>query len=127
MPSSSQSMKPYKIEAGRLRFVIDLLQKVATTDAGGGESQALNTTTPVATLRADVRASSSREADRAMARGLDATHTIEMRYYAGLDPDWVVRFNGRLFSIVGVTNVGEMNRKHILTCQERTPTSSDHV
>jgi len=122
-----QTPKRYKVEAGKLRFVIELLQKVATTDDAGGESQALNTTTPVATLRADIRGASSREADRAMARGLEATHTIEMRYYAGLDPDWVVRFGSRLFSIVGVTNVDEMNRKHLLTCQERTPTPADHV
>lgn len=125
-------MKRYLVRSGELKFAVDFLQRSSTVDAGGGEALNLDTATPVyAGWRAAIRTLSAFESDRAMARGMEASHEFTIRYYAGLDPDWVIRLgsgaSARYFSIVGVLDVDEMHRKMVLTCKERTPVSGGHV
>lgn len=111
-------MADFKVQSGRMRKVIRFMQKVRMPDDMGGGSFRLE---QVREDRGYVYPTSSRETFQAQARDARTSHVIELRYFAGLDSNWVIEMDSRHFAILGKQNVDERDRKWILDCEEGVP------
>jgi len=111
MPSAT------RIEAGKLRHRVQLVQPTLVQDASGGieEDQA----SIFATVWASIEALSGRELYAAQQKVSDVTHKITMRYMAGVTAKLNVRFGNREFQIQAVENPDERTKILNLLCLER--------
>ena len=50
----------------------------------------------------------------------EVSHRVRMRYMDGITAAMKVRFEGRIFSLDAVLNIGERNRELHLMCVERS-------
>lgn len=100
------------MQAGHLRFVVQLQQRSTATDTHG---QQVTTWTNLFSGRANIEPLTSRELLSAQAIQNELSHRITMRYRtefanpitaAGLR----IVYKGRYFSISGVQNIDERNR-----------------
>lgn len=110
------------IKAGELRDYIELERQVITPDDGGGSSTKYE---PVEGVWAKVTPTSSYETTVLAQRGIEASHTVRMRFYDGLDATWRVKFDGRYMAIVSVIDVEERQRTMVLKCIERKGKEDD--
>ena len=111
MPSAT------RIEAGKLRHRIQLVQPTLVQDASGGieEDQA----SIFATVWASIEALAGRELYAAQQKVSDVTHKITIRYMTGITAKLNVRFGNREFQIQAVENPDERTKVLNLLCLER--------
>ena len=106
---------------GTMRHVVALQQPTITRGADGGE---IKTYPDTATIRAEVAFGSGREFFAAKSVDADLTHTLTIRYYPGLGPDWRVKFvdpiegTTRYFDVRSIQALGTMRRYQMLMCRE---------
>lgn len=106
---------------GAMRHVVVLQQPAITRAPDGSEVKDYRDT---ATRRAEIAFGSGREFLAAKEVYADLTHVLTIRYYAGLGPDWRVKFDDpveavtRLFDVRSIEAVGTMRRFQKLMCRE---------
>lgn len=103
------------MEAGRLRHSVEIQ---APTTTYGADNSPTHTFATVATRKGWIRPLSTKEALAARAQGATFTHACTMRYYSGLTPKHQLKYDGRIFHLDSVLNVGERNFDHELICKE---------
>jgi len=103
------------IEAGKLRYQLELQRKTFQADEGGGGEGVFQT---YSSVWGDIRQSSSREIEVAAQRQIEQSHTIEIRYSTVILPQDRVKYDDRIFAIVGMQDVEERKRRMILQCRE---------
>jgi SPP1 family predicted phage head-tail adaptor len=86
---------------------------------GGGFKQAWVT---VASVFAAIEPATAHNVEQLMAGtvGTNSTHIITCEYWPGITTKSQVKFNGRIFHIVGVQNINELNIDLRLACEEVT-------
>lgn len=105
------------MRSGELRHRIELLVDASTPDGMGGFTGGMTTFARVWAKIVPLRGRAFMEAKAAQS---EVSHRIEMRYMDGITAAMKVRFEGRLFSIDAVLNIGERNRELHLMCVERS-------
>lgn len=101
---------------GKFRDRVELQSPAAGRD---GYGDVADTHTTVATVYARVEEQSGGELQQAEGvRGARSVE-VEIRYYAGLDSTWRVKFGSRLLNVDGATNPDGRKRRHLLRCLEK--------
>ncbi len=103
------------MRSGQLRHRISLQSKVATRDTYGAETITWKTEN---TVWGSIEPLNSREFFQAQQMQSDVTHKVKLRYYAGLRPDWRIKFGTRIFDIQSVMNPEERNIEWTLLAKE---------
>lgn len=103
------------VQAGRLRHAIRVEALLETPDGAGG-----STSSPllVAETRAAIEPLLGRERLQALAVQSDQSHTITMRYRAGVTPKCRILYGTRVFRILAARDPEERHRTLILDCVE---------
>lgn len=101
--------------ATKLNTRVAIQSYTATRDATGGE---VETWATVATLWAQVRATGGGERYINQQIVAQVTHTVSLRYTAGITPKMRVLIGSRVLDIQQVQNVDERNIETRLLCKE---------
>ena len=105
---------------GKKRHRLTLRQppSVPAPDASGED---LGAYTSVATRWAEVEPLAGRELWAAQQVQADVTHTVTLRYYAGLGPKWELLWGTRTLRVESVLNPGERHgtTDMVLLCKEQ--------
>lgn len=107
-------MTASSIGAMRHRITIE-----AVTRSGDGGGGATETWTPVADVWAAIEPVTGTETAAAETPRGAITHTVTMRYRAGLAPAMRLRFGARLFEIVALIDPQSRSRRLKCYCRER--------
>lgn len=119
MPDKPQPVSSGKpISAGALRRRVQLCKPAPTTNSLG---EAVPGWTVVYTTWASIEPLSGRELWQAVQVQADVTHKVRVRYHSGLDPTWIVKYQGRQFNVMSVLNIEERSRVLELLCMEQVP------
>lgn len=108
---------------GALRHRIDIERDAnagadpPVTDAHGQPVEDWQVWTPGWPAR--VTPLAGRERFAAQQVNAETTHTVEIRYLAGLRSTDRIRFNGRILTIDGVQDIDELNLEMHVACTER--------
>ncbi|MGA9851845.1 MAG: phage head closure protein [Gammaproteobacteria bacterium] len=102
--------------SGEMKRWITVQQTASSQNARGEE---IPTWTTFACVWAKIVPLSGREFLAAQQVEATLTHTITIRYLAGLDPTMRIVYNGRYFDINQVININEEDRQMSLLCTER--------
>lgn len=123
MPLSSDE----QVKAGTHRQIFDIEQPAQSRNPSGSISNP--PWTLYATVRGMITTINGREVFAGDEFMMQATHTVELRYYSGITNLMRVNFrteaqratmtDGRLFDILLVNDINERHRKIELTCMER--------
>ena len=100
---------------GKLRHRLQIEKKVVARDSYGAETI---TWTDVDTVWGSVEPISGREYFLAQQVQSEVTHRVTIRYYAGMNPGWRIKFGTRIFDVLSVINTEERNREMILMTRE---------
>lgn len=103
------------IAAGHLRHKVQIQSRSATKDGFGQESM---TWTTALTVWADIQPLSGRELIAAQAQMAETTHTVVIRYRAGITPANRVVYQGRVFNVLSVIDEDMRHRTLSLLCSE---------
>lgn len=103
------------MQAGKLRRRIEIQRRTATQDDYG---QPLTTWTTEITTQAEFEPLNGRELVAAQAVQSEVTHTVTIRYRAGITPAMRIKYDGRLFNIHAVLDEAERHRMLTLLCSE---------
>lgn len=103
---------------GALRHRITFLSKSVSRDSMGGE---VPTWVVEETVWAAVKPLRTRELLAAKAAQVEATIQFNVRYLATVVPEWRVRWDGKLYSIVSVIDVGGRKNEMELICVGAEP------
>jgi len=106
-----------RLESGKLRHRIDILNAVTGQDSMGGQTAGAGST--FATVWASVEALSAREIFAAQQITAQVSHKVTIRWLDGVKAKMAVSFDGRAFDIVGVQNPDGRHKMLILLCLER--------
>lgn len=104
-----------RIASGELNRQGKLQQKTVTR---GGSGQPINTWSDVATVWFSMLNQSGREVVTAREVVPEMTHTIQIRYRPGVEPEMRFTYGSRIFDILAVRNPGEANERLLLDCKE---------
>lgn len=104
------------MRAGRLRHKITIEHSSEVRD---GRGETTKTWSTFATPRAGIYPQSGGENFQLHQENNSVSHKIVTRYMAGITPDMRVSYNGRVFDIESVINVGERNKMLHIWCKER--------
>lgn len=104
------------MDAGRLRYKIELQSAESTKDAAG-QKQLFYTT--YATVWAAIEPLTGREALVAQQVRASVTHKITVYYRNDLKPTHRIKYGSRIFDINVSKNLKEESVWHELTCTER--------
>lgn len=108
------------IDPGRLDRRIVLERRDGQLDAAGED---LPQWVAIATLPAQVEPVSGREGFSSQQRFAEATHTFTIRYRGGVDPTHRIRYEGRTYDILGVSEIGRREGLAIVAAaRAETPT-----
>ena len=105
------------MRSGELRHRIELLASTSTPDGMGGSTSGWSIFATVWSKIVPLRGRAFMEAKAAQS---EVSHRIEMRFMDGITAAMKVRYEGRIFSIDAVLNIGERNRELHLMCVERS-------
>lgn len=103
------------MESGKLRNKLFLQSSTESRDAIGGVTDSWAT---IATVYGSIVRKSDKEMIESDRLTQTVTHTIRIRYYAGVTPSYRLLFGSRVFSIIKVNDMGERNRTMVLDCIE---------
>lgn len=109
--------------AGKLRNLV-ILQPPAFARGPDGSEIKVYPPDGVAKVRAEIVFGTGREFFAAKQVDADLTHMVTIRYYAGLDTGWRVKFNDpldgttRYFDVRSVKPLGALRRYQLLQCRE---------
>ena len=103
------------MDIGKLRHRIELQEKTTGRDSFGSEVEQWNTK---ATVWASVEPIAGREYFLAQQVQSEVTHRIRIRYYAGLQSDWRIRFGTKLFDILSIIDFEERHVEMQIMCKE---------
>lgn len=104
------------MKAGSLRSRIAVVRAVLSgQDSYGTE---IRTPTTFANWWAAIKPTTGRNAAFAMTFAPTVSHTITIRYLAGLLPTDQIQYGSRLFIVNGVTDPEERKREMVLYCTE---------
>lgn len=112
-------LKIHPIRAGELRHQVSLMQPAAA--AGGSFNDALPAFTLAATVWACVETLTG-DVTFATDKSVIGKRKlrIRLRYYAGLDTNWQVQWNGRVFTLLAVVDPDNRGVQHYLLAMEGT-------
>lgn len=108
-------MRTRGLSAGSLPHRITIQTPTRTPDNRGGVTNAWGTHV---TAWASVKPISAREAYQRGAVAGEVRYAMRLRYQSGIVPKMRVSWNSRVFRILGVRNVDEMNTLLELECVE---------
>lgn len=103
--------------AGELRHRIAL--QYPTVSASNSFGDATVTWTVSTTRWAKIEPLTGRELWQAQQVQADVTHTVTLRYTAGVGPTWQAVYQTRVFNIMAVLDPGERRVWHQLLCKEQ--------
>ena len=103
------------MNSGKLRHRITIQSKGVARDSFGAE---VITWLTEKTVWASVDPIFGREYFLAHQVQADVTHSIRIRYYEGLRPDWRILFGSRIFDIKSIINLEERGREMVLMARE---------
>lgn len=103
------------MNSGPLRHSVELQSYTSTPDGMGGEISSFST---IATVRAAIWPTSAKEMLQGNAPTLTITHRVRIRYYAGFQGNWRIKFGSRFFSVVSIINPNEKNELLDIMCKE---------
>jgi len=106
------------LKAGRLNKRVDILTVSETIDDLGDSTQS---TVIERTVWAEISPVTFRDSERLAASGQveeSITHRIVIRHVDGITGKHKLRFNGRIFEIAGIANVGEQGVLDEILCRE---------
>lgn len=94
----------------------------AVPDADSGYTQSWSDLSPAA-MWASIKPATQRDLERVVAGTVIATasHIVTMPYHPQVTTETRVLFNGRTFSVIGVSNPEERNVELVLACVEVVP------
>lgn len=101
---------------GELRARLVLEEPVRTPDGGGGASESW---VEVATVWGRIEGRPGGETVQADRVTATLTHTITIRYRAGVVPQMRFRLETRIFHILSVVDIEDRDRRLICRCEER--------
>lgn len=101
--------------AGALRQIVRIETPIETPDGAGGSTTAW---TLVCEPRAAVTPLSGRERALQSANDADVSHTVTLRFRAGITPKCRLVYGSRVFRIVAGLDVEERHRELTLSCLE---------
>lgn len=105
------------MRAGQLRKRIRLQQRSSAQDSSGEQ---VHVWSDVATVWAEISPVTGRELQAAGAVQQEASHTVTMRYRAGLDASMRILYGTRIFNIVAPPiDEDERHRQFTVLCSER--------
>jgi len=104
------------MRAGELRRRVTIQQRTTTLDTYGGQSTAW--TDFAKNVPCSISPLNGRELMAAQAVNSEVSHTISMRYLAGLTAAMRILYGTRVFNIQGVINVDERNREMTVLASE---------
>lgn len=104
------------MQAGQLRHRVTIEKPVQGADNEYGEPAI--TWTKVCKRWASIEPLSGREYFQAAQVQSEVSHRIIMRYYAGFQHDWRIKYGSRVFGVVSVTHTGELKRETQLMAVE---------
>jgi SPP1 family predicted phage head-tail adaptor len=102
------------IDAGSLDKRVTFLVPQVGTDEAGGDLPYIEGKP----IWAAINLVSGRDPFSAGAFASQATHKITMRYRAGIQPNWQVKYRQRIFNIIYPNNLNERNEQLDLYCVE---------
>lgn len=103
------------MQAGKLRKRIEIQRRSSVQDDFG---QPLTSWTTFAATNAEFEPLNGRELVAAQAVQSEVTHTVTIRYRAGITPAMRIKYAGRLFNIHAVLDEAERHRMLTLLCSE---------
>ncbi len=106
-------LKPTR--AGKRRHLLQVQAPTQVQDSCGDTS---STWATAVTRWASVEPSGGSETEQAGKTISGVTHTVEMRYYAGLTPKHRLLWGTRVLQIEGAVNTEEIGVEHVLSCRE---------
>ena len=110
---------PLVINAGELRHPIEIEKPSYAPDAIGGMSVIPTSWVNVRSTWAAIYTAGGRETSMASQVVSQVSHTVKVRWTATvLKANYRVVFQGRIFIVAYVENVGERNRVQLLYCNE---------
>jgi len=105
------------MRAGKLRHLVELHKPATATDDIGDSRPVF---TKVGRAYAEIKpATGDEKLIAAQTRGA-VSHTIQLRYHAGVTARWRVVWRGRVFELGSAINEDERNRTAIYEAVERT-------
>lgn len=107
------------MNAGALRFGVEVQAPTQTADADGGFAVTW-TTLPEGEVWANIQPFSGGFIDRRFGEKIAGitSHLVTIRYLSGVTTACRVKFGSRVFNVRGVGNVDERNRTLLLACEE---------
>lgn len=104
------------IPAGRLRHRVDIHVRDAAQDSHGQELTTWNSF--LTHVAAEVTPLAGRELAAAQAIHGETTHAVVIRFRAGITPAHRVVYQGRVFNVLGLIDMGMRHRYLSLLCSE---------
>lgn len=115
MPTS-ETEKPFVIEAGRLRHTGEIIQKLRTADGVGGSSESPSVFKTVACA---VRPLNGRELYIATQQKMAVSVAIDMRFTEGITNAMWIKVAGLNYAIRAVLDLELRNRRITLLTEQR--------
>lgn len=103
------------MEAGHLRHRVQLDHYTVAANAVGDP---VKSWASVAEVWASIEPLSGRELEWAQQQHAQAAIRVTMRYRAGIDTTYRIRFGTRTFEVLAVVNPDERNETLVVTCRE---------
>ncbi|HYE20976.1 MAG TPA: phage head closure protein [Tepidisphaeraceae bacterium] len=110
-------MKP--LRAGKLRHRVTIEEANPETVSADGQPLPQWVTLTERWASVEPIETSGREYLRAQAIQADVTHTVTLRYLAGVTPKNRVQHKGRMLEIQSVSDIEERGRMLVLFCKEK--------
>lgn len=110
---------PFQISASQLRFQVVIMKRELVQDSALGFTQMWKPIQKLPSTWAGIQPASAREITIAAQMGQTVSHMVRMRFRKDLTIEHSLKYNGRVFSICSLLNVGERNRVLELKCEEQ--------
>lgn len=108
------------MQAGKLRELVSVQTFTRTPDGQGGfVSKAW---TDFLVTHAAITPATSREAWAARQLEHNITHSVSMRYFAGILTEMRIKYGTRVFNIKSIIDIDERHREYKIMCEESITT-----
>ena len=105
---------PYQLSASELRFQVVIMERKLTQDSALGFSQMWKPISKLPTMPAAIRPASAREMTIAQQQNQSISHIVKMRFRKDVTDRNMLKFNGRVLSIMSVINMMRMATMTVL-------------
>ncbi|MGN6436872.1 MAG: phage head closure protein [Agriterribacter sp.] len=114
-----------KVTIGMMNKRITLAAPIVTKNSSGGR---VTSYTDEITAWANVRQKSSFKGVEANVSGVDSTHEFYIRQSSdtiGVDKNWLIKYNGKAYSVNTIEKLVEANIMYKITASEREDSLND--